>query len=85
MPILSDEEIRHAVVVAAEHANHSALPTYMVLAREIERMTAERVNPRIVVLRKRWLPVRLLGHYRNYRQFQSRRDALAMAWRTATA
>lgn len=48
-------------------------------------MTAERVNPRIVVLRKRWLPVRLLGHYRLYRQFQSRRDALVMAWRTATA
>lgn len=85
MPILSDEEIRRTVVVAANQARHAEQPTYMLLAREIERMTAERVNPRIVVLRKRWLPIRVLGHYRNYRQFQSRRDALAMAWRTATA
>lgn len=85
MPILSDEEIRRAVVTAAEQARHAAQPTYMALAREIERMTAERVNPRIVVLRKRWLPVRLLGHYLNYRHFQGRRDALVMAWRTATS
>ena len=85
MPILRDQEIRQAFMAAANRSRNSEQPTYMALAREIERMTAERVNPRIVVLRKRWLPVRLLRHYQNYRHFQSRRDALVMAWRTATA
>lgn len=85
MPILSEQEIREALVVASQQSRWSPDATYVAFAREVERMTAERVNPRIVVLRKRWLPVRLLGHYRLYRQFQSRRDALVMAWRTATS
>lgn len=97
MPILSDEEIRRALVVSGGLADdvmpgeqltlarYGAQPLYVVLAREIERLTAERVNPRIIVLRKRWLPVRVLRHYQNYRHFQTRRDALVMAWRTATS
>lgn len=85
--IVSDSELRQLLLqAAAEAAAYAhAQPAFILFARAVERVVTERTNPRIVLLRKRWLPVRVLRHYRALRTWQSRADALRLAWRFARA
>lgn len=85
--VISNSEVRTLLQQAARDAllPGNTDPTYEIFARSVERVVIERTNPRIVLLRKRWLPLRVLAHYRLLRTYQCRGDALRLAWRFARA